>query len=62
MKTILRAKDAEVCIDTEGQVGENCIITNHLKLNGIIKAADLLLGKDDFGRAYITHYRSTQKN
>ncbi len=44
------------------QAGANCMITDPLKLNGIIKAADLLLGKDDFGRAYITHYRSTQKS
>ncbi|MBT3190104.1 MAG: dihydropteroate synthase [Anaerolineae bacterium] len=43
------------------QAGANCMITDPAKLNGIIKAADLLLGKDDFGRAYITHYRATQK-
>ncbi len=43
------------------QAGANCMITDPAKLNGTIKAADLLLGKDNFGRAYITHYRSTQK-
>lgn len=44
------------------QAGANCMITDPIKLNRIIKATDLLLGKDNFGRAYITHYRSTQKD
>lgn len=44
------------------QAGANCMITDPIKLNGIIKAADLLLGKDAYGRGYITHYRATKKD
>lgn len=41
--------------------GASCIITDPIKLALPIRAIDLLLGRDEFGRAYITHYRRTQK-
>ena len=41
--------------------GANCIITDPIKLAMSIRAIDLLLGKDEYGRAYITQYRAYPK-
>lgn len=41
--------------------GASCAITNPVKLTSTIRAADLLLGKDDFSMRYIRHYRQMQK-
>jgi 5-methyltetrahydrofolate--homocysteine methyltransferase len=41
--------------------GASCMITDPIKLAMVIRATDLLLGRDEFGRAFITQYRSTQK-
>jgi 5-methyltetrahydrofolate--homocysteine methyltransferase len=41
--------------------GASCMITDPIKLAMVIRATDLLLGRDEFGRAFITRFRSTQK-
>jgi 5-methyltetrahydrofolate--homocysteine methyltransferase len=41
--------------------GASCAITNPVKLTSTIRAADLILGKDDFSMRYIQHYRQMQK-
>lgn len=41
--------------------GASCAITNPEKLTSTIRAADLLLGKDDYSMRYIKHYRRMQK-
>jgi 5-methyltetrahydrofolate--homocysteine methyltransferase len=41
--------------------GASCMITDPIKLAMVIRATDLLLGRDEFGRAFITQFRSTQK-
>jgi 5-methyltetrahydrofolate--homocysteine methyltransferase len=41
--------------------GASCMITDPIKLAMIIRATDLLLGRDEFGRAFITQFRSTKK-
>ncbi|MGD8457060.1 MAG: dihydropteroate synthase [Anaerolineales bacterium] len=41
--------------------GASCMITDPIKLAMIIRAADLLLGRDEYGRAYLTRFRSGQK-
>jgi len=40
--------------------GATCAITDPLKMAGVIRAADLLLGRDAYARRYITCYRSRQ--
>jgi 5-methyltetrahydrofolate--homocysteine methyltransferase len=42
-------------------VGATCAITDPINLTAIIRASDLLLGRDNFGTRYIKHYRATQK-
>lgn len=42
--------------------GASCAITNPAKLTSTIRAADLLLGKDNYSMRYIKHYRQTQKS
>jgi 5-methyltetrahydrofolate--homocysteine methyltransferase len=41
--------------------GANCLITDPSKMTGFIRAADLLLGRDDYAARYIRHYRSLPK-
>ncbi|MCK4899018.1 MAG: dihydropteroate synthase [Anaerolineales bacterium] len=43
------------------KAGASCVITDPVKLGRIIRAVDLLLGRDDFSRRYITYYRSSEK-
>lgn len=38
--------------------GASCVITDPMKLTGIIRATDLLLGRDSYAMGYIAHYRS----
>nr|HID12236.1 pterin-binding protein [Anaerolineae bacterium] len=38
--------------------GASCAITDPMKLTGIIRATDLLLGRDSYAMRYIAHYRS----
>ncbi|MEE8568394.1 MAG: dihydropteroate synthase [Anaerolineales bacterium] len=40
--------------------GATCAITDPLKLTSTIRAIDLLLGRDPYGRRYIKHFRSQQ--
>lgn len=40
--------------------GATCAITDPLKLTATIRAADLMLGRDNRGRRYLTHWRSQQ--
>ena len=42
-------------------VGATCAITDPIKLASIIRATDLVLGRDNFGTRYIKHYRALQK-
>ncbi len=37
--------------------GANCAITDPMKLTSIIRASDLLLGRDNFGSRYIGYWR-----
>jgi 5-methyltetrahydrofolate--homocysteine methyltransferase len=41
--------------------GASCAITNPVKLTSIIRAADLLLARDEYAGRYIKHYRTLQK-
>ena len=41
-------------------VGASCAITDPLKMTGTIRAADLLLGRDEYGMRYIKTYRQIQ--
>ncbi len=43
-------------------VGANCMITNPMKLAATILACDLLSGKDNYAKKYITHVRRQQNN
>jgi 5-methyltetrahydrofolate--homocysteine methyltransferase len=43
------------------QVGINAPISNPLKMGLAIRAADLLMGKDDYGMAYIKSFRALQQ-
>ncbi len=43
------------------QMGVNCAITNPAKLTSTIRAIDLLLGRDEYSRLYIKHYRKARK-
>jgi 5-methyltetrahydrofolate--homocysteine methyltransferase len=40
--------------------GATCAITDPLKMAGFIRAADLLLGKDEYGMRYIRYFRQMQ--
>jgi 5-methyltetrahydrofolate--homocysteine methyltransferase len=40
--------------------GATCAITDPMKLTATIRAADLLLGRDDYGTRYIGYWRSQQ--
>ena len=42
------------------QAGATCAITDAVKLGTAIKAADLLLGKDDYAMRYIKYFRATE--
>jgi len=41
--------------------GANCVITDPLKLAGIIRASDLLLSRDEYAARYIAYFRSLPK-
>jgi 5-methyltetrahydrofolate--homocysteine methyltransferase len=41
--------------------GASCAITNPVKLTSTIRAADLLLGNDEYSMRYIQHYRQMRK-
>ncbi len=40
--------------------GASCAITDPIKMSGIIRAVDLLLGRDEYSMRYIETYRQTQ--
>ncbi len=42
------------------QAGATCSITDPIKLGATIRAADLLLGRDDFAVRYLKYFRSTE--
>jgi 5-methyltetrahydrofolate--homocysteine methyltransferase len=42
------------------QAGTTCAITDPIKLGSAIRAADLLLGKDDYAMRYIKYFRATE--
>ncbi len=42
------------------QAGATCSITDPIKLGTVIKAADLLLGRDDYAMRYIKYFRTTE--
>jgi 5-methyltetrahydrofolate--homocysteine methyltransferase len=44
------------------QAGATCAITNARKLTSTIRAIDFILGRDEFGIRYISHYRSRQNS
>ena len=41
--------------------GANCLITDPGKLSSIIRAADLLMGRDEYAARYIANYRALPK-
>ena len=41
--------------------GATCAITDPMKLTGIIRASDLLLGRDEYAMRYIRYFRSLPK-
>lgn len=41
--------------------GANCVISDPLKVTGIIRAADLLLSRDEYAARYIAYFRSLPK-
>ncbi len=43
------------------QMGATCSITDPLKLGATVKAADLLLGRDDYAMHYIKYFRQAEK-
>ncbi len=43
------------------QLGTSCSITDPIKLGQTIRAADLLMGKDDFAMRYIKYFRAAEK-
>jgi 5-methyltetrahydrofolate--homocysteine methyltransferase len=43
------------------QLGTSCSITDPIKLGQTIRAADLLMGKDDFAMRYIKYFRNAEK-
>lgn len=42
------------------QLGATCAITDPLKLTGIIRAADLVLGRDEYSMRFIRYFRQVQ--
>jgi 5-methyltetrahydrofolate--homocysteine methyltransferase len=42
--------------------GATCAVTNPMRLTSIIRASDLLLGRDRYARRYIKHFRATKKD
>jgi 5-methyltetrahydrofolate--homocysteine methyltransferase len=40
--------------------GASCVISDPMKLTGIIRASDLLLGRDDYAARYLRSYRQSQ--
>lgn len=42
------------------QAGATCAITDPVKLGAAIRAADLLLGRDDFSMRYIKYFRASE--
>jgi 5-methyltetrahydrofolate--homocysteine methyltransferase len=40
--------------------GATCAITDPLKMTGLIRAADLLLGRDEYGMHFIRYFRQMQ--
>ncbi len=42
------------------QAGATCSITDPIKLGSTIRAADLLLGRDDYAVRYLKYFRSTE--
>jgi len=42
------------------QLGATCAITDPLKLTGIIRAADLVLGRDEYSIRFIKYFRQVQ--
>jgi len=43
------------------QLGTTCSITDPIKLGQTIRAADLLMGKDDYAMRYIKYFRAAEK-
>jgi 5-methyltetrahydrofolate--homocysteine methyltransferase len=43
------------------QMGATCSITDPIKLGTTVKAADLLLGRDDYAMRYIKYFRQAEK-
>jgi 5-methyltetrahydrofolate--homocysteine methyltransferase len=43
------------------QAGATCSITDPIKLGQTIRAADLLMGKDDYAMRYIKYFRAAEK-
>jgi len=43
------------------QMGATCSITDPIKLGATVKAADLLLGRDDYAMRYIKYFRAAEK-
>jgi len=41
-------------------MGATCSITDPLKLGATVKAADLLLGRDDYAMRYIKNFRQAE--
>jgi 5-methyltetrahydrofolate--homocysteine methyltransferase len=41
--------------------GMTCVIADPAQVCGAVRAADLLLGRDEYASRYISHYRTTQK-
>jgi 5-methyltetrahydrofolate--homocysteine methyltransferase len=42
------------------QLGATCAITDPLKLTGIVRAADLVLGRDEYSMRFIRYFRQVQ--
>ena len=43
------------------QAGATCSITDPMKLGSMVRASDLLLGRDDFSMRYIKYFRNAEK-
>jgi 5-methyltetrahydrofolate--homocysteine methyltransferase len=41
--------------------GATCVISDPMKMGGVVRAADLLLGRDDYAMRFIRYYRSLPK-
>jgi 5-methyltetrahydrofolate--homocysteine methyltransferase len=42
-------------------IGVSAVITNPVRLTSTIRAIDLLLGRDEYSRRYIRHYRAMKR-